>query len=308
MSPQHSRRVQAPSEFQLLVLLKYLGSQGIAASNTSLASHFQISIGTAEKYRKRAARAVLSLEANSYHWPDDSERRTMSIAIQKKWFFPNCVGFMDGTLLPLEFKPKLHGETYYSRKGFFSINMLIICNHNAHILYYMVGWPGSVHDHRVWRNSKMFRNVGDYFNDNEYLLADSAFSPSAQVVPAFKKSVGGQMDPNCSKFNDLLATARVKSEHCIGLLKGRFPWLKNIRIKIRSERSLRRIISFVRIAVILHNALVNAPYDESWIDEDFLELDDDDELNMAVEGNMGGATRREQLLHYLSEVSGTGIL
>ena len=44
-------------------------------------------------------------------------------------------------------------------------------------------------------------------------------------------------------------------------------------IKIRSERSLRCIISFVRIAVILHNALVNAPYDESWIDEDFLELD-----------------------------------
>ena len=53
---------------------------------------------------------------------------------------------------------------------------------------------------------------------------------------------------------------------------------------------------------------MNAPYDESWIYKDFLELDDDDELNMAVEGNMGGATRREQLLHYLSEVSGTGIL
>ena len=67
MSPQHSQRVQAPSKFQLLVLLKYLGSQGIAASNTSIASHFQISIGTAEKYRKRAAQAVLSLEANLYH-------------------------------------------------------------------------------------------------------------------------------------------------------------------------------------------------------------------------------------------------
>ena len=72
----------------------------------------------------------------------------------------------------------------------------------------------------------VIQNVGDYFNDNEYLLADSAFSPSAQVVPAFKKLVGGQMDPNCSKFNDLLAMAHVKSEHCIGLLKGRFPWLK----------------------------------------------------------------------------------
>ena len=116
------------------------------------------------------------------------------------------------------------------------------------------------------------------------------------------------MDPNCSKFNDLLAMAHVKSEHCIGLLKGRFPWLKNILIKIRSERSLRHIILFVRIAVILHNALINDPYDETWIDKDFLELDDDNELNMAVEGNIGGATQQEQLLHYLSEVSRTGIL
>ena len=119
MSPQHSWQVQAPSEFQLLVLLKYVGLQGIDASNTSLASHFQISIGTTEKYRKWAAQAVLSLEADLYHWPDHLEHRTMSFAIQKKWFSPNCVGFMDGTLLPFEFKPKLHGETYYSWKGFF---------------------------------------------------------------------------------------------------------------------------------------------------------------------------------------------
>ena len=78
-----------------------------------------------------------------------------------------------------------------------------------------------------------------------------------QVVPAFKKWVGGQMDPNCLKFNDLLVMARVKSEHCIGLLKGCFPWLKNIGIKIHSQQSLCRIISFIRIAVILHNSFID---------------------------------------------------
>ena len=68
--------------------------------------------------------------------------------------------------------------------------MLIICNHNAHSFYYVVGWTGSVHDHHVWCNCKMFQNIGDYINENEYLLADSAFLLSAQVVPAFKKFVG----------------------------------------------------------------------------------------------------------------------
>ena len=42
--------------------------------------------------------------------------------------------------------------------------------------------------------------------------------------------------------------------------------------------------------MILHNALINAPYDDSWINKEFLELVDDDELNMALEGNMGGTT------------------
>ena len=60
----------------------------------------------------------------------------------------------------------------------------------------------------------------------------------------------------------------MKSEQCIGLLKGHFQWLKNI-------------ILFIQIAVILQNALINAPYDDSWIDEEFLELDD--ELNVALE-------------------------
>ena len=42
------------------------------------------------------------------------------------------------------------------------------------------------------------------------------------------------MDPNCFKFNDLLATAYVNVECSIGLLKGCFPWLNSIRIEIQS--------------------------------------------------------------------------
>jgi len=41
---------------------------------------------------------------------------------------------------------------------------------------------------------------------NEYVLTDSAFSPSVHVVPAFKSLDGGQMDANHSHYNDLLAT------------------------------------------------------------------------------------------------------
>jgi len=145
----------------------------------------------------------------------------MATEIMKKWLFPNCIGFMDDTLLPLEFKPKLHGEAYYSRKGFYAINMLVICDQNAQIIYYMVGWLGCPRSSIV----AQFQNVSGYFAQNEYLLADSAFSPSVHVITASKASAGCQIDANQSNFNDMLATPRVKSEHC-GLTQRSFSLAK----------------------------------------------------------------------------------
>jgi hypothetical protein len=109
----------------------------------------------------------------------------------------------------------------------------------------VVGWPGSVHDNRVWRNSPPYQKVNTYFRHNEYLLGDSAFQPSRVMVPAFKKPVGRVMDPNESKFNRKLASPRIKSEHCIGLLKTRFQFLKGIRSKLTKSGI------FVKLYVVL---------------------------------------------------------
>jgi len=51
-----------------------------------------------------------------------------------------------------------------------------------------------------------------FLSNKEYLLGDSAFSASSVMVPAFKK---GQN----ANFNKKLAKVRIKSEHCIRLIK-----------------------------------------------------------------------------------------
>jgi hypothetical protein len=55
-----------------------------------------------------------------------------------------------------------------------------------------VSWPGSVHDQRVLQNSDLNKNLSAYFSDWEYLLGDSAYTPSPTLIPAYKK-FGGQV-------------------------------------------------------------------------------------------------------------------
>jgi hypothetical protein len=305
-------RQQGPPAYQLLVLLKYLGSQGIAASNLSMASYFRIGRGTAETFRRRALIAVLSLESRAYLWPDENERKEMSRRIKAYYHFPNCVGMIDGTLLPLEFKPSLYGENYYSRKKVYAIQMLVVCDDNARITYYHCGWPGSVHDNRVWRTCGMGMDPNKFFSKNEYLLGDSAFQVGPHLVPAFKTAKGVNMNPNEAAFNLLLSSPRVKSEHCIGILKARFPWLKNIRILITCQADAKKIVNFVRAAVVLHNLLIGTTCPAEWMDDDSEDdLTEDDELNQEIlppDVDPNASSRRNQLIAYFAEEGVGGII
>ena len=63
-----NKRKQAPSEYQLLVLLKFLGTSGNGSSDKSLADHFATGHGTVRKYRKRATLALLSFLDQAVTW------------------------------------------------------------------------------------------------------------------------------------------------------------------------------------------------------------------------------------------------
>ena len=189
------------------------------------------------------------------------------------------------------------------RKLLDSQEFLVVCDDVSRVLYFHCGWPGSVHDNRVWRNCNLYRNAHAHFSDGEYLLTDSAFLASQNVVPAFKSVPGLALQSNKRGFNTLLSRPRVKSEHCIGLLKGRFAWLKGIRIHIKRKRHVRQIIRYVTAALILHNLLIAAPFMDDLFIETFIPLDDDDELNQAVHPNQErpGQERRNQLLAYFGD-------
>ena len=83
---------------------------------------------------------------------------------------PGVVGCVDGTYVPMTGKSGEKRNAYICRKGFPAMHAQITCTNNLTITDITTGYPGSVHDARVFRNSPYFRSCRIYLQLIMYLL------------------------------------------------------------------------------------------------------------------------------------------
>lgn len=255
-----------------------------------------------ERYTDRCIIALLSLEKNAIAWPNTDDREIIKRRIEISSGFPNCIGFVDGTLVVFENRPAIHSEDFFNRKGRYGLATMIVCDDHRRIRYMLTGWPGCSHDTRVFNNSSLGTNPQDLFADGEYVLADSGYPPTPYVVPAFKRPRGHQLSASESHFNCLLSAIRVRVEQCIGILKGRFQSLKGLRILIRRNKDIRRCVHWVKVCCILHNLLIDDEPEEGWLtEEDSSIVDEGDDARTYGAGNdnRNGQAKRDSLMMYL---------
>jgi hypothetical protein len=65
-----------------------------------------------------------------------------------RWQFPQCAGAVDGTHIPT-IAPAENHTNYFNRKGFHSIVIQALVDHQYRFMDIYIGWPGSVHDARI---------------------------------------------------------------------------------------------------------------------------------------------------------------
>ena len=75
---------------------------------------------------------------------------------EQRWGFPMCAGAIDGTHIPITAPSECHAE-YVNRKGYHSIIMQAVVDCKYLYRDVVIGWPGSVHDARVFSNSSIFK-------------------------------------------------------------------------------------------------------------------------------------------------------
>lgn len=133
-----------------------------------------ITEGSVQNWTNRFIVAVLGLKDEYMHWPTPQERSVLKDQTAEMSFFKDCVGFVDGTLIPLATAPRTTPEDYWTRKSFYAYNIMLVCDIHRRVTYYELGWCGSVHDQRVFRSSAVSSVI--YLKVDPF-TADSDFDP-----------------------------------------------------------------------------------------------------------------------------------
>ncbi|KAG6927814.1 hypothetical protein G0U57_009276, partial [Chelydra serpentina] len=169
--------------------------------------------------------------------------------------FPNCGGAIDGTHIPI-LGPEHQGSQYINRKGYFSMVLQALVDHKGRFTNINVGWPGKVHDARVFKNSGLFRRLqqGVYFPDCKITVGDVEMptvilgDPAYPLMPWLMKPYTGALDTEKELFNYRLSKCRMVVECAFGRLKGRWRSLLT-----RSDLSQKNIPIVIAACCVLHN-------------------------------------------------------
>jgi hypothetical protein len=296
-------RKQIECRIQLGIFLYRCGDSG---SGVRVATHFGVSEGTVFRCIARVILALLRLWKSYVKWPEPGsiEYKGLKNAIaEQSPYFEGCVGFVDGSEINLREKPLLDGESYFSRKKKYGINLQAVCDHERRFTFVSCGFPQSVGDVTAWKATRMYNHPENYFHGpGDFLIGDKGYVISRRMIIPYSKPLEDQQQGGYTLFNSHLTKSRVKIEHAFGILKSRLPILTALPIRIKTREDHQRAIRLISACIVVHNfALGHGDYgDFITLEEDELEGSEDNTIRGINEhineqdGNLG-KTMRDQI-------------
>lgn len=289
---------QFAPDLQLAITLYRLREFG--AKTTAVAAHFGIGDGaTLRRITERVFLAILALQDQFVYWPDEGERAELVKDSMNR--MPFCIALVGGSSTKLYTKPSLTPHSFYSYKQQFCLRWQVTCDLNKKVRHLVAGQYGSSHDASVYENCNLYINPNAFFNDNEYLMGDSAYPLTETCVTPYKANSRHATLEERVRFNKVATKHRVIVENCISEIKNQFPTLRGLRIKIRKESDLIFCGQWISVCAIHHNFTMEYDdYSKYYLDQDY-SMPDLDEGNFEHPVDYDGQTKREWVYEQMVE-------
>lgn len=243
-SYETNRNSPIPKVLQLAITIRFYANGDFQISNGDL---FGVSQSYVSRIVPNVSAAIASLSNEFVKFPSGEYAKEIKNFFLDYANFPGVCGIIDGVHIPVQSPGGPDAELYRNRKSIFSINCQVVCDHKHKFTNVVARWPGSVHDSRIWTNSKLFREFENGLHEG-IVLADSAYPLSRQLMVPFDYPCSDRIK---GRFNRALCRSRVFIEQSIGNWKRRFPILsKKLRCKISTA-----LVIIVSTAV-LHNLCI----------------------------------------------------
>lgn len=278
LQPGTLRNNSVSPEIQLFIFLRFLAS---GQFYNALGDLHGVTAPTVCQILKRVSHAVASLHGNYINMPQPNDYNRVKREFYELSGFPGVLGLIDCTHIPLVFNvPPVNAGLYVNRKGFFSINVQVVSDSRYRIMNIVARWQGSVHDSRIWNNSRVCAEfeAGHY---DGYLLGDCGYQCSHILLTPLRNVQNAAE----GRYNRAHITTRSSIERAFGLWKRRFPILKyGMRIKLENVPPL-----IVALAVI-HNIAINQ--NELQFEGDLNDEEIDDHIYVGNDNERGNVFRR----------------
>jgi len=255
----------------LAVTLWYLGNM---CSQRDVAERFHISQGHACYLINVVVDALCDQGPSVIVWPSFSDINAIEAEFKEFANFPGIVGAIDGCHVQAIVPDDVQSD-YLDRNHNHSVNLMAVCDAQKKFTYCFAGYPGSIHDQRVFANSTLGQSLTEtsniHFPSKYYhIVGDSAFMLHTHVMVPYKDN--GALTVSQMNFNKRLSQSRRVIENAFGLLKGRFRRLR------RLECALEHVSKTITACCVLHNVTIGNAFEI-----DLLMSDDADETACASE-------------------------
>lgn len=238
---------------------------------------------TASRVISKVIRVIARLKKQFINMPHTADEiKRVKEGFYRISRFPKCIGALDCTHVKIQSPGGNAPEVFRNRKGFFSFNVQVICDHNLKVQDIVCRWPGSSHDSNIFNNSRIRARMenGDFGNDS-VLVGDGGYGIKNYLITPLLNT----NNPAENLFNESQIRTRNPIERFFGIFKRRFPVLAlGIRLDVH------KVEAIVVACAVLNNIAREMGEPELEVDEEVeaaIQFANDLNLNDAADIHVG---------------------